>query len=305
MLLFAKELNNQIYLARYTGVDPVDSDWYPVAVGLKPNLFRSSSTQFILTLEFLSSVYAIGIDANVWPPLFLNPIDNHGSFTQVTQSSDSVAAGQHTTASARTYLPALAEQIFLKANSGIYYDPTTNTYSSSISLDFSRFTQPIGWRGYRIYERTNFGPWVLFRDYASDFQNIPVSQVGVWNKQYCAVWGWLWDPDLRNQGDIPVQSPIANAPILTIPASPITLLLTISDQIFYRYGVDGFSGLQSQPPLQYYVAVAEEILHYGPNVNSPNYVADRPELFQVPTSDPSEVFLVSNHSSAGLVGGLR
>lgn len=303
-MLFAKELNGIIYLTRFDGIASVD--WQPAVVGNKPNLTYYND-QFILTFEFLSHTYVTGVDPNVWPPLFLNPIENHGSFWQITQANDSISLGQHTSSGVKCFFPPLNEQIFLKYPGNLFYDVGTATYSTTISLDFSKFSQPTGWRAYRIYKRVNGGVWTLFQDWASDFQNIPVSQVGAWNTEFCAVWGWNWDPRYQNR-DVYVESPISNAPILTIPSSPITLTIAVSDSIAVLRS-SNLSQVIPLPPMHYYTVVASDILTFAQNQNLSNYQADFQQLFvrlqPALPSDPSDQLSIGKHTSSGVVGGLR
>jgi hypothetical protein len=302
-MLFAKELDGLIYLTNFDGASAVD--WQPVVVGNKPNLTYHND-QYILTFEFLSHTYVTGIDPNVWPPLFLNPIENHGAFWQITQAADSISIGSHTQASTNCFFPALNEQIFLKYPGYLFYDVNTATYSTTISLDFSKFSQPTGWRAYRIYKRVNGGVWTLFQDWASDFQNIPVSQTGAWNTEFCAVWGWNWDPRYSSR-DVYVQSPISNAPVLTIPSSPITLTVSVSDSLTLRNSQ--FSAVIPLPPMHYYTLVVSDIIKMSNNNSESSYLANPQMKFLVlnpalPT-DPNDQLKISTHTSSSVVGGLR
>lgn len=292
-MIFAKELDGLICIKRYTTGGEI-SDWAPVVAGINPVVTQISSDQYFLVFEFLSHVYVFGIDPTVWPPLFLNPVEKHGNFVQITEAIDSFALGSTNLANNKCFFPYLGP-IYLKSSS-LFYDQGTTTYSVYISLDFTKFSQPLAWRGYRLYKRVGGGAWTLIGDWASDFQNILVTQVGAWTTEFCATWGWNWDPAYSSR-DVYVESTIGT-PILTIPSSPITLTLTPLEPIHLKSSSLGT--LNAMAKSYFYSVPSSEIL----NLKSSSLALMSASAKSGFISQAcSEVINLAKHSSAGVAGG--
>lgn len=301
-MLVAKELNGLIYVKRLQEIG--GSTWEPVTVGTEPTILKLSPTQYVLTFENLSHIYMVGIDANVWPPVFTDPIDKQTGFLQLRTASDSVPIGGHSCNMAQINRPPLADKIYLKG-SGLYLTNGT-TYTASVSLDFSKFSQPLWWKAYRLYQRKNSGPWVMIGDWASDFQNISVSEIGSWSSEFCATWGWNYDPDMPNRNFPYLESPIANAPVLTIPPSPITLALSPTETIRYP-AANTCAAMVGLPKTEYQIVALTELATFRSAEANAMVAMTRGEFVTLDLLIPKcqDLVTFANANSNSLQGGAR
>lgn len=297
-MLFAKEINGVVCVKRYRWNEV--SEWKPVTVGSNPTTCMLSDKKYLIAFEFLSHVYYICLDPAVWPPFFTNPFDNQGAFQQIKGAIDFVAVSSQSSCACVTYPPVAL--IYLKASN--LYLANGTTYTTYVSLDFSKFSTPFWCKGYRLYQRKKGGPWTMIGDWASDFQNIQVTEEGTWTSEFCATWAWDHNPDLPNSNASSnwLESDINKAPILTIPMSPISLAVLFSDVT--RVGSGNYSAVVSALKGEFLASTATDVLICGATNSSIVAAQDKGAFITAP--DGLEMVCVSSkHDSSGVIGGIR
>ena len=150
----------------------------------------------------------------------------------------------------------------------------------------------------------NNGPWVMIRDWANDFQNVPVSEIGGWSSEFCVTWAWNYDPDVPNDNTTPhwLESKLDQAPVLSPPASPIAYALNFNETI----KVDANScQVFAQPKGVFIAMVFTDSIAVSKDSNLNSVLAQRVGLF-VTVPDGLEQIAVSGHyDSASVIGGIR
>lgn len=156
--------NEGVILAAKVLPDGELSEWYPLGLGYKPILNTDTDGTYVLTLEYMGSIFIRALDKDVWPPNYVNPIEQHGSFLQLRDLVDDLSVSCISdTASSQLYWPVYNNPVRVKQVGALFYNPFTGTYTYGISLDLTNTTDmPSNVKAYQLYKRTNGGEWIPF-----------------------------------------------------------------------------------------------------------------------------------------------
>lgn len=152
--------NEGVILAAKVLHDGELSEWYPLGLGYKPILNTDTDGTYVLTLEYMGSIFIRALDKDVWPPNYVNPIEQHGSFLQLRDLVDDLSVSCISdTASLHPH--ACNNPVIVKQVGTLFYNPFTGTYTFGISLDLVNTTgMPDDVKAYQLYKRVNGGKWI-------------------------------------------------------------------------------------------------------------------------------------------------
>ncbi len=247
-MLIAKEMNGGIYLAQVgASVSPgqpgsLTNTWSYVGPGKTPRLLLDGSN-YILTFNYLGKVYARTLVLATWPPEIVNPVTLSPISIQEPSEAQVIP-----TLTAPSGMIVFDHQDHAPdvLRGGLYYDPSTNTYSVTLSRDSAINPNPATRQKYRLYTRPiGSSTWTLAVDWSTDIPAYTVSNVGSLRIEAAMTYGDLWTQPGRNS-NLPTsqlyrESPVG--PVLSIDSLILPKTYTVSATDGGHFGVGGAHSL--------------------------------------------------------------
>ena len=280
--------NEGVILAAKVLHDGELSEWHPLGLGYKPVLNIDSDGTYVLTLEYMSSLFVRAIDKNVWPPNFVDPIESHGVFTQLRELIEEIPIGLETnTFSVVSYIPTYQIGVRVNLTGTIYYNPFTGLYTYSIRLDvLNTIGLPPNVRAYLLWECRD-GVWYpigdpVATDTVYNFTTTDLTSDLLLNRQYAATFFYGFDPNKPNDNSLgaALQSTIAPGSVLTIPKALAVINSDATDEVRLSFTSDIRADTNvAMPQMRFLKTDTEDIMDISSTISGAGVSPSTPQIF--------------------------
>lgn len=254
-ILACKELNGKVYVARLPKTIPpvnpndlpkpgIPSAWVYVGPGLRPTIqhYTGNPNSFLLSFEYLSHLVCRvipDIDAT-WPPTTVDPVTFSPTSIQLPEEAIAIKRDSMTGVGGAAYF---FNPIAI-TDSGLFYDPFTNTYSVTISAagGWVPLVNPAVTPFYRIYRRPLIGgPWTMVMDWNTVLTHVDSYVGNPFQFEYTATWGSLFDPAAPNDSTKHNEGVIGDGTILSFDSTTSSLSYAVShdEQVLFSAAARG------------------------------------------------------------------
>ena len=200
-MLIAKDLKGKVYVAKVA--EPKDrntpgviGEWFFIGPGQDVFISWMSGSLYLVVFKYLASNFARVFDANVWPPLQVDPVTSYNPVTLQRPESWLPAPTQSTSSTGLTGSPEdLVKTI--REDPYIRFDYDTKVYTLTVGRD--KTTTPVNVDKYRLYSRDIGDPlWTLHQDWSPDITGVIIQGMKPPTKEFTISWGNFWAEGFQN-----------------------------------------------------------------------------------------------------------